>query len=399
MLMHAIMELLLKNTKTVKNTTKITLKQISMRPLHLAAAVVMLAVFSLSTLTTSFVAADRFQEQINSLNADNSTKHASKEQLGAEANSIAEVIAKLQAEINALQAKINDNHTKVAELNIKIKEAEIELARQKDLLGQTIKAMYVEGDISTVEMLASSKNLSDFFDKQQYRESVRSKIKTTLDKITQLKLELGTQKETVEKLIAEQQTLQTKVAAQRAENDRILALNQSQQADLISQIRSNNGRIAELRRQQAEENAKLFAGSAVINGGACSPRPENTYPDRWCSIAQDAVIDTWGMYNRECVSYTAWKVAESGRQMPYWGGHGNANQWDENAENDGIPVDTSPRAGDVAVSNRGYYGHVMYVESVNANGTINISQYNAGLNGTYSRVYNMSKAGLVFIHF
>lgn len=370
-----------------------------MRPLKVVALVIFLAVFSISALTTSFVAADRFQEQINTLNAENSNKQAAKEQLGAEASSIAEVIAKLQAEINALQAKINENTAKVAELNVKIKEAEVELARQKDLLGQTIKAMYVEGDITTVEMLASSKNLSDFFDKQQYRESVRSKIKTTLDKITQLKLELNTQKETVEKLIAEQQTLQAKVAAQRAENDRILALNQAQQNDLMSQIKGNNAKIAELRRQQAEENARLFAGSSLINGGACSPRPDNTYPDKWCAAAQDSLIDNWGMYNRECVSYTAWKVAESGRRMPYWGGHGNANQWDENASDDGIPVDTNPRAGDVAVSNRGYYGHVMYVESVNSNGTINISQYNASLTGTYSRVYNMSASGLVFIHF
>ena len=65
----------------------------------------------------------------------------------------------------------------------------------------------------------------------------------------------------------------------------------------------------------------------------------------------------------------------------------------------GIAVDTNPRPGDVAVSNSGYYGHVMYVESVNPNGTINISQYNWSLNGTYSEAYNLPKAGLVFIHF
>lgn len=397
--MHAILTTVLTNTKTIKmKLEKQSTKSASVR-LRIAVVMLFLSVFSLSSLTTSFVAADRFQEQINALNAENSNKQAVKSQLGAEAASIADVIAKLQSEINALQAKINENQAKVADLNVKIKEAEIELARQKDLLGQTIKAMYVEGDITTVEMLASSKNLSDFFDKQQYRESVRSKIKTTLDKITQLKLDLSTQKELAEKLIAEQQGLQAQVAAQRAENDRILSLNQAQQGELLNQIKGNNSKIAELRKQQAEENARLFAGSAVINGGACSPRPENTYPDKWCAIAQDAVIDSWGMYNRECVSYTAWKVAESGRRMPYWGGYGNANQWDENAINAGIPVDTNPRPGDVAVSNRGYYGHVMYVESVNANGTINISQYNAGLNGTYSRVYNFSKAGLVFIHF
>jgi surface antigen len=105
------------------------------------------------------------------------------------------------------------------------------------------------------------------------------------------------------------------------------------------------------------------------------------------------------MYNRECVSYTAFKVAASGRYMPYWGGYGNANQWDDNARAAGIPVDTSPRAGDVAISNRGTYGHAMYVESVNGNGTINISQYNAALDGRYSTRSGMDPSGLYFIHF
>jgi surface antigen len=78
---------------------------------------------------------------------------------------------------------------------------------------------------------------------------------------------------------------------------------------------------------------------------------------------------------------------------------GNANQWDDNARAEGIPVDTSPRQGDVAIKNSQPYGHAMYVDSVNGDGTINISQYNANLQGTFSRVYNLSPSGLVFIHF
>jgi surface antigen len=40
----------------------------------------------------------------------------------------------------------------------------------------------------------------------------------------------------------------------------------------------------------------------------------------------------------------------------------------------------------------------MYVESVNGNGTINISQYNASLDGRYS-TNTISPSGLYFIHF
>lgn len=84
--------------------------------------------------------------------------------------------------------------------------------------------------------------------------------------------------------------------------------------------------------------------------------------------------------------------------MPYWGGIGNANQWDDNARNQGIPVDYNPQVGDVAISNAGYYGHAMYVEAVHGDGTISISQYNADWQGTYS-TNRISIGNLVFIHF
>jgi surface antigen len=132
------------------------------------------------------------------------------------------------------------------------------------------------------------------------------------------------------------------------------------------------------------------------------------------------------MYNRECVSYVAYRVATDGigGDMPYWGGRGNAWQWafdgwrsatppriqtyspsgsvwhTANAKVDGIPYVSASNVqrGDVAVKN-GTYGHVMYVESVNPNGTINISQFNYDWQGTYSEAYNVSTAGLAFLRF
>ena len=104
------------------------------------------------------------------------------------------------------------------------------------------------------------------------------------------------------------------------------------------------------------------------------------------------------MYNRECVSYTAFRVAASGRYMPYWGGHGNANQWPDSARAAGIPVDGNPQVGDVAISMAGPYGHAMYVEAVGG-GKVRVSQYNYGSPaGTYSEM-TISAAGLYFIHF
>jgi surface antigen len=72
--------------------------------------------------------------------------------------------------------------------------------------------------------------------------------------------------------------------------------------------------------------------------------------------------------------------------------------WPGGARAAGIAVDTTPRAGDVAIWDIGAFGHAMYVESVNKDGTINISQYNADYYGHFSYA-TVSTSGLQFIHF
>lgn len=56
---------------------------------------------------------------------------------------------------------------------------------------------------------------------------------------------------------------------------------------------------------------------------------------------------------------------------------GNANQWYSRAAGMGMAVGSVPRAGAVGTTTRGYAGHVVYVESVNGDGSINISEMNA----------------------
>lgn len=120
------------------------------------------------------------------------------------------------------------------------------------------------------------------------------------------------------------------------------------------------------------------------------------YPKQWCERPLDSVVDSWGMYNRECVSYTAYRVSGSGRSIP--AGLGDANDWPARAQARGIMADGKPRAGDVAIRYGNDHGHSMYVESVNSNGTINVSQYNAHKTGTFSQA-TIGSQGLVFVHF
>ncbi len=339
------------------------------------------------------VRADRFDDQINSLNQDTSQKQQTANQLQLQANSYADQIYNLQTQINSLQADINANQAKSADLQNQITQAETDLAKQKKVLGENIKTMYLEGQISTIEMLASSKDLSDFVDKQEYRNSVQNKIKDTLDKITALKQQLKSQKEQLEGLIRDQQSQQAQLDTQRGEQDRLLSLTQDQQAAVTQSIQANNAQVASLRAQQAEENRKRLAGrleSGDPNHGG--------YPGKWDHAVQDSMLDDWGMLNRECVSYTAWKVFQNFGSMPYWGGEGNANQWPGDARNAGIPTGSTPKRHSVAISMGGAYGHAMWVEDVYDGNQIHVSQYNYDLQGHYSEM-TINGSGLIYIYF
>lgn len=373
-------------------------KQNILSKIAILPAVLVVFMFVSSTFLVPLAKADQFEAQINALNNDSAAKRAQRNQLGAQASTLEEQISKLQTEINGLQAQINAFQAQITDLQNQITTKEQELEQQRKILGQNIKAMYLEGETSTLVMLASSKDLSDFVDKAQYRNSVQNKVKTTMDKITELKQQMRAQKEEAENALKDKQAAQGQLDAQQGQLNGILSANESQQAALNSQIRANSAAIAELRKQQIAANSRFIGGSGPACGGGYPGSAAGPWGNWGCNYPLDNTIDNWGMYNRECVSYTAFKVAASGRHMPYWGGHGNANQWDDNARASGIPTDSNPRPGDVAISNAGFYGHAMYVEAVNPDGTIFISQYNASFTGTYS-TKTISPAGLVFIHF
>lgn len=337
--------------------------------------------------------ADQFDDQINTLSSQNATSLGILNGLESQAGSYQGQIDALQAQINAVQAALATNQAQQADLAQQIVADQAQIDLKKQQLGATIKSMYIDGQTTTIEELASSKDLSDYVDKEEFHTAVQNQLNANIKEIADLQVQLQSEKQKVDVLVASEKTQNDQLTSDQDKQNQLLAYNEGQQSAYNAQIAANSSQIAKLRAAQIAANAR-FSGGAPGTGPTCG----GGYPSKWCNAPQDSLIDDWGMYNRECVSYTAFRVAASGRNMPYWGGRGNANQWVADAQSAGIPVDTNPQAGDVAISLRGAFGHAMYVESVNGNGTINISQYNVNLDGRYS-TNTISPSGLYFIHF
>lgn len=260
--------------KTIKqkimSKNKITLQYLGdiYKQLSLMTLVVMLVVLSGLTgvrLVHSQSSQD-LQNQIDALQAENARNRSSIEKLREVATSYEDAIHHLEHDIQETEQAIAVSVKRQSDIEDQIAKAEAELIHQKSLLGRNIRAIYVEGDISTLEMLASSKDLSEFIDKRQYRNSVKKKITDTVAKIDELKEQLRQQKAEVEVEIAEQETSRALLAASRQEQSRLLALNQSERAEYSRRTNANAAKIKELQAAQEELRRSVASGSFVSQG-------------------------------------------------------------------------------------------------------------------------------------
>lgn len=333
--------------------------------------------------------ADQFDEQIAALKKKVQETQAAADGKAAEVGTLKGKLASIEAEIGAAQQQLDLTNLEIRRTEATIDQTNKDMEKQKSILKDNLRMIYKSGSVTPIEVLASSKNLSDFVAQQQYMGSIKKKVDDNLKKIEDLKKQLSDKKDQLNAQSGQQKEVVDKIAVKRSEQQNLLAKTQGEESNYKKIIEEDNGKIADLRRQQAAIISS-FSSNVRYGGSGGYPWAGAPFPN--------SIPDPWGMYQRQCVSYTAWKVASTGRYMPYWGGRGNASQWPGNARAAGIPVDGNPRVGDVAISSAGYYGHAMYVESVLGNGKVRVSQYNANWDGNYS-VSDVTIAGLQFIHF
>lgn len=347
--------------------------------------------------------ADSYDSQIKALESQIDSYNSNAADLDKEAKTYEAAVAKFNNQIKTVQAQIDLAKAKHDKYVQQIKDSQEQIEQNKLVLGTTIASMYVESEVSTLEMVASSKNIGDFLDKQAQRQAIQDQLSKTVEKIEALKAELEKQKQGVEREILNQQSAQDLLDKKRAEQAELVRETRGKESKYRSMVRDKNSQIEQLRAEQAEAIRRAAEEAARQAGGVWSGVPTGIpggggYPGVWANAPLDAYVDPWGLYTRECVSYTAWKVASTGRFVPHFGGMGNANQWPATTARHGIPNGSTPKKGSVAIMMAGPYGHSMYVEAVHGDGTITVSDYNFAWDGMY-RKYTRSASGLTYIYF
>lgn len=310
------------------------------------------------------VLADQLDNQIQALQNKIDGYNSQISKLQQQQDTLANKIASLNDQINSTVARIQLLAAKATKVQQDLNITQQKLDTQKSILDENVKTIYTSSASSSLEILFSSNNFSDFVDREEYLDKTKEKIVNTINAINVIKKQLEDQKLQLASLIAAQKIQQQQLQSQRNEQSNILAQTQGQESNYQQLVANNNKQLQALYAERARIDAQNGVG--VVTGGT------GGYP--YANGAID-VPDPWGFLTRECTSYVAWKRRAVGK-LPYPYMWGNAGSWMY-----AVPTTTTAGVGDIAVfppgvGGAGYVGHVAYVERVNSNGTMDVSEFN-----------------------
>lgn len=343
---------------------------------------------------------DQIQSQIQALNEDLIRYEKEANKLRSRSNTLKNELSILATEKAAIQAKIDISEAKHKKLVAEIKESEEKIELTREALGDTIADIWIGDQISPLEMVFSSSNIGQFLDKQEYRSSIRDELKTSIGEIKQLKAELEQKRDAVKVVLDEQRAARAELASKEAATQNLLNQTRGQEQNYQKILQETNQRMKNLQKEY-ERARQSWTGGYITQGGS------GGYP--WANVGypcwSPGCSDPWGLFYRECVSFVAWRLDRAGKGVMHFSGAGHAYQWPSTTRNyttqygpNKVNPDNgsargsyvaTPHVGDAVVippgvQNIPWTGHVMYVESINSDGSINISEYNFAGPGIYS---------------
>lgn len=343
------------------------------------------------------------EKKLKQAEADLARYKQMQQQESANAQNYAEDIASTEASIASTQNTIKSLNsqltTKANEIDATtkdiIKKSE-ELNSHNAKLNESLALLYEISNFSTIEMIADQQDISHYADQTEYMQSLQESIIGNIDDAEKVKADLenkntqlNSKKDELARLKGDQEHLSAELAAEKNQQTSLFnksKANEAAASQQVKKIQENKNQLSAqiyTLRQQLLRNGR----ETVIPGGSSYPWPVG--PNVWQT-------DPWDFYKSECVSYAAWKwyVHYGTPFRPYYEGTGDAWNWPNLARAKGYTVSSTPRANSVIIWGRVPssmpYGHAAWVESVNADGTINLSEYNWVSAHAFSRRNNVA---------
>lgn len=403
---------------------------------------------ALGTLAPSVNAQD-IDSQINSANSQIQNLNNQKQAVAGQVEQLSQDLTNVQSRINSVQAEQETAKANLEVLKAEISKLETLIAERNERLKDQARAVQVNGARSYVDFLLNADSITDVVNRigvivdlvganrQLMQEQARDKEQVQTKEQAQ-KDNLDQQKANEAQL----QNLQTELSATFTKHKATLANLSNEELEAIA---ARDGLVQEKERlaaekaradaekaaaQKAAEEAKeamLKATEEAVAKAAATPAAATASTPATIAAKSEAASTTAttpapakaanivvggsfaapnpsfvaalnGGYFGQCTYYMYNRFAQLGAPIRTTA-LGNAAEWPANAAAAGYGVSSTPRAGTAIVFQRGVggadpvYGHVGFVERVNADGSLFISEMNVqGVNVISTRTIPASVA-------
>lgn len=217
-------------------------------------SITIITIVSINTTVLADPLSDQLQNQKNQLQKDAQTlKSVQTQTQDSEIK-----LENLDNQIESIMSKINDNKKQITitEQNIKVAENELKKAQdditaEKDLFGERMSAMYINGSEGYLDIILSSKGFNDFL--------------SNIETVTKI---IEYDQKVIKDLNLKQDELNKKKEALNTQNSKLLALksdNENKLVQLNSDKAEQNKLIVQAKAQERLYASKVSASQSVIN--------------------------------------------------------------------------------------------------------------------------------------
>lgn len=377
---------------------------------------------ALGALAPSVNAQD-IDSQISSANSQIQNLNNQKQAVASQVDQLSQDLSNVQSRINSVQAEQETAKANLEVLKAEISKLETLIAERNERLKDQARAVQVNGARSYLDFLLNADSITDVVNRigvivdlvganrQLMQEQARDKEQVETKEQAQ-KANLAQQ----EANEAQLQNLQSELSATFNKHKATLANLSNEELEAIAArdglVQEKERLAAEKARADAEKAAAQKAAEAAkeamlksteesVAQAAATPAAATvstpaTIAAKSAAPAKAANIVVGGSfaapdpsfvaalnggYFGQCTYYMYNRFAQLGSPIRTTG-LGNAAEWPANAAAAGYGVSSTPRAGTAIVFQRGVggadpvYGHVGFVERVNADGSLFISEMN-----------------------
>ena len=233
-------------------------------------SILVIATVILNTVSISYAASSissqknelnqKIQETKDNLNEVNSQKEESQDKV----NNLSSQIDSYESKLNSLKSEIETKTNEVNELQKKLDELEAEREKNQSLLDERLVTLYESGEVSYLDMLLSSTDLTDFISSYYMIETLTAADKELIQNLENDKKEIADTQEKVNNSLGEIEKNKTELESVQQELSKAKNEEQTKVDKLTEQSHDLENDVEEYEKKMKELDAKEKAQEAAL---------------------------------------------------------------------------------------------------------------------------------------